>query len=76
MQVVCEVCNSDRYYPHKCTGCKRPLCTKCQSEWYEYNEATYCDTCWTIGEPYREEIEEYKQKIMDIEYSWHIACSL
>jgi hypothetical protein len=63
----------------KCEICGKDLCDKCVGhEDYRTGDyrTVYCEKCWSIGETYRQKIEELELKIEDLNDEWINKCKL
>ena len=74
----CDVCGKELKWTlqcekAKCVLCGKDLCEKCVG----YEEETcgdyrrvWCEHCWTVGEPFREEMERLRASIENQHYLW------
>lgn len=57
-----------------CAICGSDLCDKCvgheEDSPGDYR-ITWCRSCWEIGEPYRKQLDELRQKRDEVSAEWH-----
>lgn len=63
----------------KCEICGKDLCDKCigheDGNTGDYR-TVYCKNCWTIGESYRNEINELENRIDKLNNDWISKCKI
>lgn len=61
----------------KCEICHKDLCETCIGKETDtsgdYREV-YCKTCWEIGKPYRQAIQEHENAIDKLNEEWSNKC--
>lgn len=65
-EYTCDVCKKPcGSHIHKCECCKKDICRDCTELDYSKSDDypdRYCDSCWTIGEPFRKQIKEMEEQ--------------
>jgi hypothetical protein len=58
----------------RCEMCGADLCENCighEGSWLNDVRTVWCKSCWEIGEPYRKQLDELRQKRDEIKTEWH-----
>jgi len=81
---TCDICHTEIKRDlmcsiARCEICKIDLCEKCIG--YEESDRcsgdyrmVYCESCWNIGKPIREKVEELSKQIESLYDEWHFLC--
>lgn len=73
----CDVCGELMTHNYHCEICGKDLCRKCIGhEDYSFGDYTtvYCNSCWNIGDDYRNKIEVLENEIEQLTDEWHKNC--
>lgn len=81
-EFYCDDCgtkenNSSSVYICKCHLCGKHICNKCightDDSIGDYPDY-YCKECWSIGESYKEQIQNHEDEIDRLYDEWHAKC--
>lgn len=76
-QKFCDECGTEIQYRISCLYCKKDLCNKCVGHIHDdggdYPDY-YCKSCWNIGQPYRNKINELELQIYSLNDEWIKKC--
>ena len=77
-EIYCDICKTQiksRY--HVCVICQKDICEKCvghEDDTIGDYSNYYCKTCWQIGEPFRNKINQLNLDIDKLNDEWLNLC--